>query len=77
MRCQYDKLLNKTLCAYMVLKNITGTDSLGPYFELTMDIEYAAGLIFHHSYFKKYYLLGAKSDNFSMHVYIFFEHYIY
>ncbi len=41
LKCEYDTLVNKTICANLLIFN---SQTLGPFFELSMDIEFASGM---------------------------------
>ncbi len=64
MRCEYDPIINRTICAYFVLNN---ADMLGPYFEITMNVEYATGFehLQRNSKHLKIHLLKATYHNLS------------
>ncbi len=43
MKCEYDTTVNRTICANFALRN---AEKLGPFFEITMDVEFAAGTVY-------------------------------
>ncbi len=44
LQCEHNITINKTACAMIVVKNSAAPNTTGPFFEVTVDVEYDAGM---------------------------------